>query len=69
VAQHSPRGKEDAPRRSALPQVSRPTGYVQAFTEVRHHPQNGGNSTPKQLDAWLYRIDGWIAYANSVVEG
>jgi hypothetical protein len=32
----------------------------------------GGNSihfrtTPDQLDAWLYRIDGWITYANSAV--
>ena len=24
-------------------------------------------TTPDRLDAWLYRIDGWIAYANSVV--
>ena len=33
----------------------------------------GGNAvhfrtTPDKLDAWLYRIDQWIAYANSVVE-
>jgi hypothetical protein len=32
-----------------------------------------GNSTyfrtiPGQLDAWFYRVDGWIAYANSVVK-
>ena len=25
-------------------------------------------TTPDKLDAWLHRIDGWIAYANSVVE-
>jgi hypothetical protein len=26
-------------------------------------------TTPAQLDGWLRRIDQWIAYANSVVEG
>jgi hypothetical protein len=25
-------------------------------------------TTPDQLEAWLYRIDGWIAYANSIGE-
>jgi hypothetical protein len=25
-------------------------------------------TTPERLEAWLYRIDGWIDYANSVVE-
>jgi hypothetical protein len=25
-------------------------------------------TTPDRLEAWLYRIDGWIAHANSVVE-
>ena len=24
-------------------------------------------TTPNRLDTWLYRIDGWIEYANSVV--
>lgn len=26
-------------------------------------------TTPDRLQAWLHRIDGWIDFANSVVEG
>ena len=35
-----------------------------ASASVAHHHFR----TPTELDAWLHRIDGWIAYANSIVE-
>jgi hypothetical protein len=45
-------------------------GYTPDFGRVGL----GGNAvhfrtTPNMLDAWLRRIDQWIAYANSGVEG